>query len=143
MEEYKPVCTEFYIFLLTEFPRQTQKHLPGPWISVTPTVHKLLAHSWELMAPVVSETWMSLDWNGMINFSRPSGQSFRERRVKSKTCKTQTECGSSLTRLSTRNDVKLIHSANTAKFVVTPLDIVRKRICSLELCRKRTLRDHS
>ena len=25
-------------------------NLQGPWINITPTLHKLLAHSWELMA---------------------------------------------------------------------------------------------
>ena len=47
--EFKKTCTEFNLFLLDEFPREVQKTLPGPWISVTPTLHKVVGHSWEVI----------------------------------------------------------------------------------------------
>ena len=37
--EYKQACTDLNIFLLEEL----------PWVSITPTIHKLLAHTWELI----------------------------------------------------------------------------------------------
>ena len=43
------MCKEFYLFLLNEFPREVQRDLPGPWISITPTLHKVIGHSWEVM----------------------------------------------------------------------------------------------
>ena len=45
--EYKKLCTTLYVFILKSFPHVTQK--PGTWIIITPTVHKLLGHSWELI----------------------------------------------------------------------------------------------
>ena len=47
--KYKQSCTNLYVFLIESFPRITNKHKPGPWISITPSLHKLLAHSWELI----------------------------------------------------------------------------------------------
>ena len=47
--QFKKMCTEFYMFLLEEFPREVRKELPGPWISITPTLHKVIAHSWEVI----------------------------------------------------------------------------------------------
>ena len=44
---YKQYCTKLY--LINNFPGVAHKHRPGPWISITPSVHKLLAHSWELI----------------------------------------------------------------------------------------------
>lgn len=49
VEKYKNYCIETNVFLLTQFPRVIHKNLPGPWISITPSVHKVLAHSWELI----------------------------------------------------------------------------------------------
>ena len=49
VKDYKKLCTELYFFLIRSFPRVIKKHLPGPWISITPSLHKLLAHSWELI----------------------------------------------------------------------------------------------
>ena len=46
---YKQYCTKLYLILINNFPRVAHKHRPGPWISITPSVHKLLAHSWELI----------------------------------------------------------------------------------------------
>ena len=53
VQEYKKVCTILYLLYLESFPTQSKKKLPQPvdlmWISVSPTLHKLLAHSWELI----------------------------------------------------------------------------------------------
>ena len=50
VELYKQFCTDLYIHLLVSCKRVVYTNLPGPWISITPTIHKLLAHSWELIA---------------------------------------------------------------------------------------------
>ena len=39
IQRYKTVCTELYVLMLEE----------RSWISITPTVHKLLGHTWELI----------------------------------------------------------------------------------------------
>ena len=49
VEKYKQYCIDTNVFLLSQFPRVIYKKLPGPWISITPSVHKVLAHSWELI----------------------------------------------------------------------------------------------
>merc|ERR1712013_793816 len=55
VQEYKKVCTTLYLLYLESFPTptKTKKKSPQPvdlmWISVPPTLHKLLAHSWELI----------------------------------------------------------------------------------------------
>ena len=49
-------------FLLT---RVVNRHLPGPWISITPAVHKLLAHSWKLMQNNDNRGLGSLDESGI------------------------------------------------------------------------------
>ena len=55
VQEYKKVCTTLYLLYLESFPTPTKptKKSPQPvdlmWISVPPTLHKLLAHSWELI----------------------------------------------------------------------------------------------
>ena len=65
IDAYKAYCTKLYLVLVNEFPRQFHKHLPGPWISITPTVHKLLAHSWELMQCNDNHGLGSLDESGL------------------------------------------------------------------------------
>ena len=50
------------VFLLT---RVVNRPLPGPWISITPAVHKLLAHSWELMQYNDNRGLGSLDESGL------------------------------------------------------------------------------
>ena len=47
VKEYKKLCTTLYLFLLRSFPHVRNE--PGTWISITPSVHKLLGHSWELI----------------------------------------------------------------------------------------------
>ena len=42
---FKDFCTDLYVFLLTSFKRVIHTNQPGPWISITPTLHKVLAHS--------------------------------------------------------------------------------------------------
>ena len=49
IERYKQCCTDLYVFLINNFQRVINKNLPGPWISITPSLHKLLAHTWELI----------------------------------------------------------------------------------------------
>ena len=53
VQEYKKVCTTLYLLYLESFPTQSEKKNPKPidlvWISVPPSLHKLLAHSWELI----------------------------------------------------------------------------------------------
>ena len=39
VDEFKDYCNEFNLFLLDNF----------PWMSITPSLHKVLAHSWELI----------------------------------------------------------------------------------------------
>ena len=40
--ELRKLCTTFYLL----YPRNTEKQT---WISITPSLHKLLGHSWELI----------------------------------------------------------------------------------------------
>ena len=53
--EYKKVCTSLYLLYLESFPKPVQPKTKSPkpidlmWVSVPPTLHKLLAHSWELI----------------------------------------------------------------------------------------------
>ena len=65
VEEYRKMSTKFNIFLLTRFPRQIDKHLPGPWISITPSLHKVVAHSWELIQLDDSFGLGNLDESGL------------------------------------------------------------------------------
>lgn len=65
VEQYKSFCTELYLHLLDKFPRVHNKHLRGPWISITPSLHKLLAHSWELILNNNSEGLLRLDESGL------------------------------------------------------------------------------
>ena len=65
IDAYKSYCTELYLVLINDFPRQFHRHLPGPWISITPSVHKLLGHSWELMQNNDSHGLGSLDESGL------------------------------------------------------------------------------
>ena len=63
--EFKKMCTEFYIFLLEEFSREVHKELQGPWISITPTLHKVIGHSWELIERNEGYGLGRLDESGM------------------------------------------------------------------------------
>ena len=49
VKEYKKLCTSLYLLYLQSFPTQSKKRQPRSvdliWISVPPTLHKLLAHS--------------------------------------------------------------------------------------------------
>ena len=53
VKQYKKICTTLYLLYLKSFPnkhrkvrRQSQKQ-DETWIRIPPTLHKLLAHSWE------------------------------------------------------------------------------------------------
>ena len=65
VEKYKEFCIKTNLFLLREFPRVVRKNLPGPWISITPTVHKVLTHSWELILHNNSFGLANLDESGL------------------------------------------------------------------------------
>ena len=38
IQEYRKLCTELYLFLIQRFPRVSNQHLDGPWLSITPSV---------------------------------------------------------------------------------------------------------
>ena len=65
VEKYKEYCIETNVFLLSQFPRVIYKDLPGPWISITPSVHKVLAHSWELIQHNDGHGLGNLDESGL------------------------------------------------------------------------------
>ena len=65
VEKYKQYCIDTNVFLITEFPCVTYKHLPSPWISITPSVHKVLAHSWELIQHNDGHGLGNLDESGL------------------------------------------------------------------------------
>ena len=46
VEKYKNYCLQLYVHLVTSFRNSSG----SPWLSIRPTLHKLLAHSWELIA---------------------------------------------------------------------------------------------
>ena len=65
VKKYKQLCTDLYMFLVQSFQRVTNKHLTGPWISITPSLHKLLAHSWELIEMNGDQGLRKLDESGL------------------------------------------------------------------------------
>ena len=65
IQEYKDYCMKLNLILVNDFPRVVHQHLPGPWISITPAVHKLLAHTWELMQNNDNRGLGSLDESGL------------------------------------------------------------------------------
>ena len=62
VEAYKSFCLELYMHLLVGFCRPHQK---ATWLSITPTLHKLLAHSWELIMLNDGEGLKRLDESGL------------------------------------------------------------------------------
>ena len=62
VDKYKNLCYSVYIFLLQKFQSQTKQ---CSWVSITPTVHKLLAHSWELIDSNDGYGLGSLDESGL------------------------------------------------------------------------------
>ena len=52
---YRTICTELYVLMLKEL----------PWISITPTIHKLLGHTWELILENEGKGLGSLDESGL------------------------------------------------------------------------------
>ena len=66
VERYKVFCQDLYVFLIESFPRIINKHLSRPiWISMTPTDHRVLGHSWELIELNGGVGLGSLDEAGM------------------------------------------------------------------------------
>ena len=65
VEKYKQYCIDTNVLFITEFPRVIHTDLPGPWISITPSVHKVLAHSWELIQHNDGHGLGNLDESGL------------------------------------------------------------------------------
>ena len=79
VEKFKHFCTDLYLFLLQNFTCDTEKdqsmaemdqqltenNKNVSWIKITPTVHKVLAHSWELIAHNDGVGLGSLDESGL------------------------------------------------------------------------------
>ena len=55
VDRLKAVCTELYVLILENL----------PWVSITPTVHKLLGHSWEFVLENEERGLGSLDESGL------------------------------------------------------------------------------
>ena len=51
--EFKKICTSLYLLYLESFPPQKKSKSTQPthltWVSISPSLHKLLGHSWELI----------------------------------------------------------------------------------------------
>ena len=65
VERYKYFCTELYLHLLDNFPLIHNQHLSEPWISIMPSLDKLLAQSWELILNNNCEGLQRLDESGL------------------------------------------------------------------------------
>ena len=59
--KYKQYCMALYIHIVTEFTNSAGEL----WVSVRPTLHKLLAHSWELISLNDGEGLERLDESGL------------------------------------------------------------------------------
>ena len=56
---------KFYLFLYDSFPEQILRERSEPWISITPSLHKLPGHSWEIIQINEGFGLGSLDESGM------------------------------------------------------------------------------
>ena len=65
VEAYKQFCIDLNMHIITQFPREISRTLPGPWVSITPSLHKVLAHSWELIMLNEGFGLGSLDESGL------------------------------------------------------------------------------
>ena len=65
IDTFKQFCIDTNVIFITHFPRVHKKDLPGPWISITPSVHKVLCHSWELMQHNNGYGLANLDESGL------------------------------------------------------------------------------
>ena len=61
IDEYKAYCLALYNHILTAFIDSSG----SPWVSISPTLHKLLAHSWELISLNDGEGLQRLDESGL------------------------------------------------------------------------------
>ena len=61
VDEYKSYCLKLYLHLATAFTNSAG----DLWISIRPTLHKLLAHSWELIFLNDGEGLQRLDESGL------------------------------------------------------------------------------
>ena len=55
MQRFRAMSTELYVHICEKF----------PWVSITPTVHKLLGHSWELISENDGHGLGNLDESGL------------------------------------------------------------------------------
>ena len=65
VDKYHTFCKEFHLFILDNFPRELNQHLKETWISVTPSLHKFLCHSWELIEANDEHGLGNLDESGI------------------------------------------------------------------------------
>ena len=61
-QTYKDLCTELYLHLLN-FPGDSISQIG--WIAISPTLHKVLGHSWELIERHNGEGLFRLDESGL------------------------------------------------------------------------------
>ena len=61
IDEYKAYCLALYNHILTAFIYSSG----SPWVSISPTLHKLLAHLWELISLNDGEGLQRLDESGL------------------------------------------------------------------------------
>ena len=54
-----------YVFFIRRFLHITKQHLDGPWISITPSLHKLLSYSWEFIELNGDRGLRNLDESGL------------------------------------------------------------------------------
>ena len=92
-EKYKQHCITTNLFLITEFSCVTYKHLPGPWISITPPVHKVLAHSWELIKHNGGHGLGNLDEAGLEGCNKIL-RCIRKTMSRKKSCSERKHCSS-------------------------------------------------
>ena len=62
INKYKDLCTQVYVDLIESFPGLSAG---GSWVSITPSLHKLLAHSWEFIEMNRDQGLRSLDESGL------------------------------------------------------------------------------
>lgn len=65
VEPYKLFCTKIYLLIIRSLPRVDHKHLKGPLVSITPSLYKLMAHTWELIANNNEEGVLRLNESGL------------------------------------------------------------------------------
>ena len=62
VKKYKDLCTQVNLDLIESFPSLSAR---GSWVSITPSLHKLLGHSWEFIEMNREQGLKSLDESGL------------------------------------------------------------------------------